>query len=49
VIDHIVTLDLLLSLYIDREVCVTVGDVGGFFSSDLRLLLFFCRRSIAGS
>jgi hypothetical protein len=48
VTDHIVALDLLISLYSDREVCVTVGDVGRFSSSDSRLLLFFCRHQVFG-
>jgi hypothetical protein len=49
VTDHTMALDLILSLDRDREVCVSVGDVGGFSTSDLRLLLFFCRHQIAGS
>jgi hypothetical protein len=33
-------LGLLLNLYRDKEMCVTMGDVGGFFFSGMHLSLF---------
>jgi hypothetical protein len=46
VIDPIMALGILLNLYRDREMCVTVKDVGGFSLSDPHLLLFFYRRDV---
>jgi hypothetical protein len=35
--------------FVHREMCVTVGDVGGFSLSDPCLLLFFYRPDVMGS
>jgi hypothetical protein len=48
VTDPVMALGLLLNLYRDRKMRVTVGDVGGFSLSNMRLLLFFYRRDIVG-
>jgi hypothetical protein len=42
-------LGLLLNLYRDRQICITVGEVGGFSSFDPRSLLLFCQCRIVGS
>jgi hypothetical protein len=49
VTNHIVAVGLLLNLYIDREICVSMRDVGGFFLSDMHSLLFFCCHQIVAS
>jgi hypothetical protein len=49
VTDPIMALDLLLNLYRDREMCITVRDVGNFSLSDPRLLLFVYNHQIMGA
>jgi hypothetical protein len=49
VTDRIVALGYLLNFYRDKEICITVGDIGSFLLSDPRLMLFFYRRGFVGT